>query len=97
MQAVQVLTRVASASADCNSSSGKTKVRKPDKFDGTDLCKLHTFIILCELNFQNRPKAFSMDRAKVTYVQSYLRGMALEWFKPDLLNVSNPNARCASK
>ena len=33
-----------------------------------------------------------MDRAKVTYAQSYLRGMALEWFKPDLLNVSNPNA-----
>ena len=33
-----------------------------------------------------------MDRAKVTYVQSYLRGMALEWFEPDLLNVSNPNA-----
>ena len=34
-----------------------------------------------------------MDHAKVTYAQSYLRGMALEWFKPDLLNVSNPNAR----
>ena len=33
-----------------------------------------------------------MDRAKVTYVQSYLRGMALEWFELDLLNVSNPNA-----
>ena len=33
-----------------------------------------------------------MDRAKVTYMQSYLRGMALEWFEPDLLNVSNPNA-----
>ena len=33
-----------------------------------------------------------MDCAKVTYVQSYLRGMALERFKPDLLNVSNPNS-----
>ena len=44
------------------------------------------------MNFQNRPKAFVTDHAKVTYVQSYLRGMALEWFEPDLLNVSNPNA-----
>ena len=33
-----------------------------------------------------------MDRTKVTYMQSYLRGMSLEWFKPDLLNVSSPNA-----
>ena len=92
VQAVQVLTRVASASADHDSSSGKTKVCKPDTFDRTDPRKLRAFLVLCELNFQNRPKAFAMDRAKVTYVQSYLRGMALKWFKPDLLNVSNPNA-----
>ena len=91
-QAVQALTRVALASADHDSSSGKTKVCKPDTFNGTDPCKLHTFLVLCELNFQNHPKAFAMDHAKVTYVQSYLRGMALEWFEPDLLNVSNPNA-----
>ncbi|KIM50698.1 hypothetical protein SCLCIDRAFT_144837 [Scleroderma citrinum Foug A] len=91
-QAVQVLTRVALASADHNSSSGKTKVHEPDTFDGTDPHKLHTFLILCMLNFQNCPKAFAMDHAKVTYVQSYLRGMALKWFKLDLLNISNPNA-----
>ena len=92
MQAVQALTRVASASADCDSSSGKTKVCEPDTFNGTDPCKFHAFLVLCELNFQNHPKAFAMDCVKVTYVQSYLRGMALKWFKPDLLNVSNPNA-----
>ena len=91
MQTVQALTRVTLASADRDSSSGKTKVREPDMFDGTDLYKLRTFLVLCELNFQNHPKAFATDHAKVTYVQSYLRGMALEWFKPDLLNVSNPN------
>ena len=91
VQAAQVLTRVASATVDRN-PSGKTKVHKPDMFDGTDLRKLCTFLILCELNFQNRPKAFATDHAKVTYAQSYLRGMALEWFEPDLLNVSNPNA-----
>ena len=91
VQAVQALTRVALASAD-HDSSGKTKVCEPDTFDGSDPHKLRTFLILCELNFQNRPKAFATDHAKVTYVQSYLRGMALEWFEPDLLNVSNPNA-----
>ena len=90
VQAVQALTRVASATVDCN-PSGKTKVCKPDTFDGSNPCKLHAFLVLCELNFQNHPKAFAMDCAKVTYVQSYLRGMALEWFKPDLLNISNPN------
>ena len=46
----------------------------------------------CELNFQDRPKAFTSDRAKVTFVQSYLKGIALEWFEPDLLNSGNPRA-----
>ena len=74
VQAVQALTRVALASADHDSSSGKTKVCEPDTFDGADLCKLCAFLVLCELNFQNHPKAFAMDHAKVTYAQSYLRG-----------------------
>ena len=52
VQAVQVLTRVALATADCN-SSGKTKVCEPDTFDGSDLRKLHAFLVLCKLNFQN--------------------------------------------
>ena len=91
VQAVQVLTRVALATAD-HDSSGKTKVHEPNTFDGSDLRKLHAFLVLCELNFQNQPKAFATNHAKVTYTQSYLRGMALEWFEPDLLNVSNPNA-----
>ena len=90
-QAIQAPTRVASASADCDSSSGKTKVCEPDLFDGTDPCKLHAFLMLCKLNFQNHPKAFAMNCTKVTYTQSYLRGMALKWFEPDLLNISNPN------
>ena len=92
VQAVQALTRVASATVD-HDSSEKTKVREPDTFNGSDLHKLHAFLMLCKLNSQNRPKAFTMDSTKVTYVQSYLRGMALEWFEPDLLNASNPNAR----
>ena len=67
-------------------TSGRTKLRKPDQFNGTDPKKLRAFLIQCELNFQDRPRAFRTDRAKVTFAQSYLKGMALEWFEPDLLN-----------
>jgi len=80
------------ASADRDSSSGRTKVCEPDTFDGTDPRKLRAFLVQCELNFQDRPKAFASDRARVTFAQSYLKGMALEWFEPDLLNSANPRA-----
>jgi hypothetical protein len=46
-----------------------------------------------ELNFQDRAKAFRSDRAKVTFAQSYLKGMALEWFKSDLLLLDDPALR----
>jgi len=68
------------------SSSSHAKVREPDTFDGMDPKKLRTFLVQCELCFQDRAKAFRLDRAKVTFAQSYLKGMTLEWFKPDLLN-----------
>ena len=62
-------------------------------FNGTDPKKLRTFLVQCELIYSDQPKAFQLDRAKLTFAQSYLKGMALEWFKPDLLNTSNP-ANC---
>jgi hypothetical protein len=64
----------------------KAKVREPDTFDGSEPQKLRAFFVQCELNFQNKPHAFRSDRAKVTFAQSYLKGMALEWFEPDLLS-----------
>jgi len=36
---------------------------------------------------------FRLDRAKVTFAQSYLKGMKLEWFEPDLLNSGDPADR----
>ena len=66
--------------------SGQTKLCEPDQFNGTDPKKLCVFLIQCELNFQDWPHAFCTDHAKVTFMQSYLKSMALEWFKPDLLN-----------
>ena len=75
----------------CPSESFHTKVREPNTFDGTDSKKLCTFLVQCELNFQDRPKAFRTDHAKVTYAQSYLKGMALKWFEPDLLRFADPD------
>ena len=55
------------------SESSHTKVCKPDTFDSTDSKKLCTFLVQCELNFQDQPRAFWTDHAKVTFVQSYLK------------------------
>jgi len=76
-----------------DSSSSHAKVREPDTFDGMDPKKLQTFLVQCELCFQDRAKAFRLDRAKVTFAQSYLKGMTLEWFEPDLLNSGDPADR----
>src|SRR6266581_4520131 len=66
----------------------RTKVRKPDQFDGSDLQKLQVFLVQCELNFQDRPNTFNMGCAKVIYMQSYLKGMVLDWFEHQLSNLS---------
>jgi len=82
------------AQSSCSSESlSRTKVHEPDTFDRTDPKKLHTFLVQCKLNFQDRPKAFHTDQTKVTFMQSYLKGMALEWFEPDLLGAGDPHNR----
>jgi len=75
------------------SSSSRAKVQEPDTFDSTDPKKLRTFLVQCELCFQDRAKVFRLDRAKVMFARSYLKGMTLEWFEPDLLNSSDPADR----
>jgi len=75
------------------SSSSHAKVRDPDTFNGTDPKKLRTFLVQCELCFQDCAKAFRLDRTKITFAQSYLKGMALEWFELDLLESADPTNR----
>ncbi|KIO07390.1 hypothetical protein M404DRAFT_136368 [Pisolithus tinctorius Marx 270] len=70
-------------------STPKTKVHKPNTFNGSNPKKLCEFLVQCELNFQDCPHAFHSDGVKVTFAQSYLKGMALAWFHPDLLNPEN--------
>lgn len=61
------------------------KVKEPDTFDGSDPRKLNNFILLCNLYFRNNPAYFE-DEPKVTFALSYLRGTALEYFEPSILD-----------
>ncbi|KAG6328026.1 hypothetical protein ID866_11063, partial [Astraeus odoratus] len=63
-----------------------TKVHEPNTFNGMDPKKLHEFLIQCELNLHNRPQAFCSDMQKVSFALSFLKGITLAWFKPDLLD-----------
>ncbi|KAG6327112.1 hypothetical protein ID866_11976 [Astraeus odoratus] len=69
-----------------DSGAVHTKVREPNTFDSTDLKKLHEFLIQCELNFHDRLQAFHSDTQKVSFALSFLKGITLAWFKPDLLD-----------
>jgi hypothetical protein len=68
-----------------SSSSKRAKAKEPDTFDGTEPKKLNNFILLCNLYFRQNP-AYDKDAPKVTFALSYLRGMALEYFEPSILD-----------
>ena len=84
------LTLLAQSLSTLKKNSERTKVREPDVFDGLDTRKLQPFLVQCTLNFRNHPDAFSTDSAKVTFALSYLKGTALDWFKPLLTSGLNP-------
>jgi hypothetical protein len=64
------------------------KTKEPDTFDGSDPRKLNNFILLCNLYFRNSP-SYSDDEAKVAFALSYLRGTALEYFEPAIMDSDN--------
>jgi hypothetical protein len=68
--------------------SKKTKAKEPDTFDGSDSRKLNNFVLLCSLYFRSNP-AYDDDSAKVIFALSYLRGTALEYFEPQLLDAND--------
>ncbi|KAG6326100.1 hypothetical protein ID866_12989 [Astraeus odoratus] len=69
-----------------DSGAAHTKVCEPDTFNGMDLKKLREFLVQCELNFCDRPQAFHLDLQKVSFALSFLKGIALAWFEPNLLD-----------
>jgi len=46
-----------------------SKVREPDQFDSR---KLRSFLVQCQLNFNDQVTAFASDKSKVNYVLSFL-------------------------
>src|SRR5882724_8317717 len=62
-------------------NSSKPKLREPDPFDGSNSCKICTFILQCKLNFQDHKDLFADNTDKVNYVLSFLKGTALDCFE----------------
>ena len=69
----------------------KGNVRDPDQYDGSDTTKLCPFLAQLELVFKARPRTFALETKKVTYAISYLKGTALQWFEPYLLESQTLN------
>ena len=63
--------------------SGKAKAKDPDTFDGSNPCKLNSFLLICILYFHNNP-SYADDDTKVTFALTYLHGTALDFFEPAL-------------
>ncbi|KAJ3792606.1 hypothetical protein GGU11DRAFT_749820 [Lentinula aff. detonsa] len=64
---------------------GKTIVKNPDAFNGSEPRKLKNFLVSLSLVFLDYPEYFT-EQQKINYTISYLSGMAREWFEPDILN-----------
>ena len=62
-----------------------SKAKEPDTFDSSDPRKLNSFILQCKLFFADNDN-YSDDHAKVTFALSYLRGTALEFFEPFIID-----------
>ena len=67
----------------------KVKVREPDTFDGSDPRKLRDFLVSCNLHFRDRAHVFSSDEKKILFILSYLKGAAINWFEPGLMDPTN--------
>jgi hypothetical protein len=79
-EAMSLLARnsVALPRSTCTSS------RAPDTFDGSDPSKFATFMSQIYLHIVERPQDFPTNDEKIFYVRSYLRGMAQQWFQPNI-------------
>lgn len=84
-EAIMLMTNELRRREGSSSAAKRAKSKEPDTFDGSEPKKLNNFILLCNLYFRQNP-SYSDDETKVTFALSYLRGMALEYFEPSLLD-----------
>ena len=87
-EAISLMTKELKCHDD---KSGKAKAKGLDTFDGSDPHKLNSFLLFCNLYFHNN-LSYADDDAKVTFVLTYLCGMALDflnWPFPGLTILQN--------
>jgi len=60
----------------------------PDTFNGSDPMKLETFILQFSLYIILHATDVPDEKAKVSFILSYLKGSLLDWFQTDLINGS---------
>src|SRR5260221_13909508 len=63
----------------------QTHTHAPNTFDGSNLEDLWAFLLQCQIMFNTHPQNFTSESAKVCFAISYLKKMALEWFKQGIL------------
>jgi hypothetical protein len=85
-QLLAALERLAENTGGNRPTTLKAKLRDRDPFDGKDPKKLWGFLLQCKLNFRAKPESFPDDTAKVTYILSFLKEPALDYFKPFLVD-----------
>ena len=72
--------------------SGKAKAKDLDTLNGSDPCKLNSFLLFCNLYFCNNP-SYADDEAKVTFALNYLHVTALDFFELALSRLDNTPER----
>ena len=85
----KAMTHIAEFVDPDKQESSRISVKEPDQFDGSDQRKLQGFLLQLKLNFWAKKRSFWSDSDKVTYALSFLKGTALDYFKPYLTD--NPD------
>uniref|UniRef100_A0A3B5QV56 DUF4939 domain-containing protein n=1 Tax=Xiphophorus maculatus TaxID=8083 RepID=A0A3B5QV56_XIPMA len=56
----------------------ETRPPNPEKYSG-EINRCGGFLLQCSLAFNNSPRSFAHDGAKISYIISHLSGRALDW------------------
>lgn len=81
----------ASASAPASLPDRDPYVPAPERYDG-HLGQCHSFLLQCGLVFDQQPRTYPTDRARIAFVIGLLRGEALEWASAAWEKQSTPTA-----